>query len=179
MDSITPYVIQSLLILLAPILFAASIYMILGRLIRGTKGEVYSLIRLNWVTKIFVGGDVFCFLMQSTGGGLLAKAEDQDDVSMGENIILGGLILQIWIFSFFVIVATIFHRRMAMNPTPGSFDITWQGYMWVLYFVSALITMRNVARCAEYGMGRVSFLIRPLSLLLLLLCPRVLTHRRV
>ena len=56
----TPYIIQSTLILLAPILFAASIYMILGRLIRRTDSAEYSLIRVNWLTKIFVGGDILC-----------------------------------------------------------------------------------------------------------------------
>ena len=155
MDSITPYVIQSLLILLAPILFAASIYMILGRIIRAAQAGSYCLIRPNWVTKIFVGGDVFCFLMQSTGGGLLAKAEDVDDVNMGENIILGGLILQILIFGFFVVVATVLHKRLSQRPTMRSCQFAWQRYMWCLYFVSALITIRNVARCAEYGLGRV------------------------
>ncbi|KAI0588150.1 RTA1 like protein [Pyrenophora tritici-repentis] len=59
-DSKTPYIIQSTLILLAPILFAASIYMILGRLMRRTKSTDYSLVRVSWVTKVFVGGDVLC-----------------------------------------------------------------------------------------------------------------------
>jgi hypothetical protein len=34
--------------------------MILGRLIRRTDSAEYSLIRVNWLTKIFVGGDIFC-----------------------------------------------------------------------------------------------------------------------
>jgi hypothetical protein len=157
LDLITPYVIQSLLILLAPILFAASIYMILGRLIRLTNGAAYSLIRLSWITKIFVAGDVFCFLMQSTGGGLLAKADNQDDFDMGENIILGGLVLQILVFGFFVVVATVFHRRMSARPTAESQAIPWQRFMWLLYGVSLLIIVRNALRCVEYGMGQVSF----------------------
>ena len=59
-ESTTPYIIQSTLILLAPILFAASIYMILGRLVRRTDSVEYSIIRVNWLTKIFVGGDILC-----------------------------------------------------------------------------------------------------------------------
>jgi hypothetical protein len=58
---------QSLLLLLAPALFAASIYMVLGRIIRLTDGEAYSLIRVSRLTKIFVAGDVLSFLVQSTG----------------------------------------------------------------------------------------------------------------
>lgn len=62
-----PYIIQSLLILLAPAFFAASIYMILGRLIVLVDGESHSPIRVKWLTKIFVGGDVLSFLAQSAG----------------------------------------------------------------------------------------------------------------
>lgn len=62
-----PYIIQSILILIAPALMAASIYMILGRIILLTEGEVHSLVRREWLTKTFVLGDVLSFLMQSGG----------------------------------------------------------------------------------------------------------------
>jgi hypothetical protein len=62
-----PYICQSLLILLAPALFAASIYMILGRIILLTDGETHSVIRARWLTKVFVAGDVLSFLAQSAG----------------------------------------------------------------------------------------------------------------
>lgn len=62
-----PYIVQSLLLLLAPALFAASIYMVLGRIILLTDAEHHSLIRAKWLTKIFVFGDVLSFLTQSSG----------------------------------------------------------------------------------------------------------------
>ena len=62
-----PYIIQSLLLLLGPSFFAASIYMILGRIIRLTGGERYSLIGPKWLTKIFVVGDILSFFVQSGG----------------------------------------------------------------------------------------------------------------
>jgi len=65
--STTPYAIQSLLLLLAPPLFAASIYMILGRIIRLINGDALSLVRPKWLTKTFVFGDVISFLVQSGG----------------------------------------------------------------------------------------------------------------
>jgi hypothetical protein len=52
---------QTLLILLAPILFAASIYMFLSRIITATGSVSYSIIRPTRLTKVFVGGDVLCF----------------------------------------------------------------------------------------------------------------------
>jgi hypothetical protein len=72
-----PYIIQSILILIAPALMAASIYMILGRIILLTDAESYSLVRRQWLTKTFVMGDVLSFLLQSSGkqptGGLPTK----------------------------------------------------------------------------------------------------------
>jgi hypothetical protein len=65
--TLVPYIIQSLLLLLGPSFFAASIYMVLGRIIRLTGGERHSMIRPSWLTKIFVVGDVLSFFVQSGG----------------------------------------------------------------------------------------------------------------
>ena len=53
--------------MIAPALFAATIYMELGRIIALCDGEHHSLIKLRWLTKIFVAGDVLSFLMQAGG----------------------------------------------------------------------------------------------------------------
>ena len=62
-----PYIVQSLLLLLAPALFAASIYMVLGKIILFVDGDRYCLIRKKWLTKVFVAGDVSAFLLQMSG----------------------------------------------------------------------------------------------------------------
>jgi len=70
-----PYIAQSLMLLLAPAFFAASIYMILGRIVRLLNGASCSLIRPSLLTKIFVTGDVLSFFIQSGGklSSLLGK----------------------------------------------------------------------------------------------------------
>lgn len=65
--SVGPYTIASIFVLLPPALFAASIYMILGRIILLTDGETHAIIRRQWLTKIFVTGDVISFLLQGSG----------------------------------------------------------------------------------------------------------------
>lgn len=65
------YIIQSILLLLGPTLFAASIYMILGRLVVLLEAESHSMIRPRWLTKVFVLGDLLSFFAQ--GGGMLAR----------------------------------------------------------------------------------------------------------
>lgn len=67
MHSTILYAIQSLLILLAPTLYAASIYMVLGRIISFLHGEHLSYIPVKWMTKVFVAGDVLSFILQAAG----------------------------------------------------------------------------------------------------------------
>lgn len=65
--TLMPYIIQNMLILLGPAFYAASIYMTLGRLICFLGAENYSLIRVNWLTKLFLLGDILSIFGQ--GGG--------------------------------------------------------------------------------------------------------------
>ncbi|CZR58893.1 related to RTA1 domain protein [Phialocephala subalpina] len=155
MFSLPPYIVQALLILLAPILFAASVYMLLGRLIHATAAEAYCIIRVSWITKIFVGSDILCFLVQALGAGMLAGANSVASKNRGKDVILAGLILQIVIFWFFLLVALVFHRRLRARPTGKSLDggFSWEHFMFMLYCASVLITVRNIFRVIEYAMG--------------------------
>ncbi|CAG8254347.1 unnamed protein product [Penicillium nalgiovense] len=150
-----PYIAQSLLLLLAPALFAASIYMILGRIIRLVNGASCSLVRPSWLTKIFVTGDVLSFFIQSGGGGMLATAKDQSKVDLGNNMIIAGLFVQIVFFGFFIVVCVVFHRRMLTTPSHAVDDtrIPWARYMKVLYVASVLVMVRSIYRVAEYVQG--------------------------
>ncbi|KAL4793105.1 RTA1 like protein-domain-containing protein [Aspergillus venezuelensis] len=154
-----PYIGQSVLILLGPALFAASIYMILGRIIRVLHAESLSPIRPTWLTKIFVTGDVISFLVQSGGGGMQASAKTPDKADLGEKMILGGLFIQILFFGIFIIVSILFHRRMLQTPMyHAGIDLPWSKYLKILYAVSVLIMVRSVFRVAEYLEGRGGYL---------------------
>ncbi|KAK4119484.1 RTA1-domain-containing protein [Parathielavia appendiculata] len=158
--TLKPYIIQTLLILLGPALLAASIYMILARLIRLLGAEKYALIRPNWMTKVFVTGDVLSFFAQGGGGGLMAQAKSKQDQQRGEYIILGGLAIQVLFFGFFMVTAVAFHVRISSNPTPKSYSVTgpWRQHVVALYISSVLIMVRSVFRMIEFGMGSDSVL---------------------
>lgn len=66
-----PYIIQSILLLVAPALFAATIYMELSRIISMVDGEGHVLIPKKWMTKIFVAGDILSFLFQAGGKSIM------------------------------------------------------------------------------------------------------------
>ncbi|RYP91277.1 hypothetical protein DL770_002595 [Monosporascus sp. CRB-9-2] len=153
--TVMPYTIQSLLILVAPALFAASIYMVLGRLIHLVNAAHYSVVPLKWLTKIFVTADVISFFMQGGGGAMLAIAKSAQGFQNGQNVIIGGLFVQLTAFSLFMAVAAVFHKRMLANPVrpSHSYNIPWQRYLWVLYAVSGLILVRSIFRVIEYLQG--------------------------
>ncbi|KAL8853550.1 MAG: hypothetical protein Q9221_001536 [Calogaya cf. arnoldii] len=160
-QALSTYIVQSLFVLVAPALFAASIYMTLGRLVRALRAESLSVIRVSWLTKIFVCGDVLTFFIQGGGGGIMAS-RDPDKVKMGQNVILGGLFLQIIIFGLFVLASIVFHLRLRKQPTRESYagDVKWQKMLSVLYAVSAIILVRNIFRVVEYIGGNDGPLLR-------------------
>lgn len=155
--------IQAILILVAPALYAASIYMILGRLIHTLRANHLSLIPVKYVTKLFVTGDVVSFSLQAAGGGIQA-AGTLKMFQIGEKIIIVGLFVQLTIFGFFVVVSALFHRRMAAAVSRGvegtrATSIPWRRYLRVLYATSALIWIRSVFRVVEYLQGNAGYLI--------------------
>ncbi|KAK9447015.1 RTA1-domain-containing protein [Limtongia smithiae] len=156
----TPYAIQSMLILLAPILFAASVYMCLGRIIIFAQGEDQSLIPVRYLTKVFVCGDVLCFFIQAGGGGIMASSKTDSGQETGERLILAGMILQIIIFFFFVAATGTWHTRMQrMSSIQSGYELSWRHILVSLYAISVLITTRNLVRTVEYGIGSSGYLI--------------------
>jgi hypothetical protein len=156
--ALSPYIMQTLLLLLSPALFAASIYMILGRLILLTGGERYALVRRTWLTKIFVGGDVISFLMQGAGGGIMSSSAS--GMKSGEKIIIGGLFVQILFFGLFFITAILFQIRGKEHLRSLRSNIPWKRHLFALYATSILILVRSVFRVVEYIQGNAGFLLR-------------------
>lgn len=65
--SLAPFIIHSILVLVAPAVIAASIYMLLEKIIRLSDGDSHSIMSPRWITRVFVAGDVASFLIQSYG----------------------------------------------------------------------------------------------------------------
>ncbi|PGH27222.1 hypothetical protein AJ80_01179 [Polytolypa hystricis UAMH7299] len=157
----SPYIMQTLLLLIAPALFAASIYMILGRIILLTGGEKYSLIRQTWLTKIFVSGDVLSFMLQTVGGVLMGMAESNpNNKEIGEGVIVGGLFVQLFFFGFFIIASVVFQWRGRDHLAQLPARVTWMKHLFTLYVVSGLIFVRSLFRVIEYLQGNAGYLLR-------------------
>lgn len=156
-----PYIIQSIFLLLAPVLFAASLYMTLGRLIRAVQGDSYSIIPPRWLTKVFVAGDVLSFLIQGGGAGFMVQGGGADSMKTGQNIVVGGLVLQVLMFAFFIVTGLHFNIRFRRHAstTETSARIPWQGTLNMLYVTSSFVMVRNIFRVVEYVGGSDGYLL--------------------
>ncbi|PQE06076.1 RTA1 domain protein [Rutstroemia sp. NJR-2017a BBW] len=152
--SIMKYIGQSLLIILPPSLYAATIYMIYGRIVLFVNSPSASVIRPQIVTKIFVTGDVVAFFMQAGGGGMMAQASM---ANLGQKVILGGLLFQLLFFGFFLSIAIIFERRISKSTksftVPQVGKHTWHKMLMLLFVGAAVIIGRCAYRIVEFGQG--------------------------
>lgn len=146
------YVIQISFPVIAPAFFAASIYMTLSRIIRCVKGEHLSVIRIKWLSRAFVTGDLLSLGIQGGASGLTSSDEL---AKMGENIVIAGLFIQLVLLGLFFTVAIIFQKRLTKQPTTESCttDAPWRQTLYMIYTVSALIFARSVFRVVEYVQG--------------------------
>ncbi|KIW17700.1 hypothetical protein PV08_04895 [Exophiala spinifera] len=158
-DKLYLYAAQQIFILVAPALFAAAVYMTLGRLMRATGCTHLSPVRITWLTKIFVLSDILCFFVQAIGAAILsnAKSDDKDKQNLGKDIALAGLILQVVIFFFFMFIAVKWHfrmhRRVSSRHAKALSGMRWELGLWILYVVSVIISVRNIVRVIEFAEG--------------------------
>ncbi|THV71026.1 RTA1 like protein [Aureobasidium pullulans] len=153
-DSVMLYALQSLFIILPPSLYAATLYMIYGRLVLFINLPHASLIRPSLVTKIFVIGDLFSFFTQASAGGMMVQASM---AKTGKTIMLLGLALQLIFFAFFLIVAVTFWLRVkralrtaAAAPIPQVNSIPWPRLFVALFIAAGLIIIRCAFRVVEF-----------------------------
>jgi hypothetical protein len=150
----SPYLLQLFLLIGATPLISASIYMTLSRLVKALDAGHHSLVRISWVSKIYILIDIACLVLQVMGTVTQAYggAEKQDTAI---NLVVGGLAFQLVAFVFFMILAWVVHHRLAKNGTDVSCrpDIRWKQHFWVLYAASMLVLVRNLVRIVEYKEG--------------------------
>lgn len=167
--SLAPFLLQGIFLLLPPVLFAASMYMLYARIVRAVGGEAQSPISLRWATRIFIAGDLICLNVQSSGGGLLGN-DDAAVVQIGTDIVIAGLVLQVVVFVVFVWCCVGFHRRFRRRKirsrSVGAVaglesramvrrdEVPWETSLCVIYGTSMAILFRNVYRVVEFGMGK-------------------------
>ncbi|RDW56848.1 hypothetical protein BP5796_12915 [Coleophoma crateriformis] len=156
-DKLMPYIIQNLFILLAPIFFAATIYMTLSRVIRSVPhGASCSMITPQKLTRVFVTGDILSLVIQGNSTPLTIIANGKY-AKYSNYVVMLGLLLQLVMFAVFGITAMVFHKRYSRRSSLAGNDL-WRKQIHMLYVVSVLIMVRSIYRMIEYATGTTGYL---------------------
>lgn len=148
-DSLVPYILQSMFIILPPSLYAATIYMTYGRIVLFVDQPHLSIVAPRKVTKLFVWGDTTAFLLQLGGGGMQTINSMRN---IGQKVLVVGLVVQLMFFGFFLYVSLVFQSRLRRSNL-RIIGGPWRRLLQVLFFVSALIIGRCIFRIIEYVSG--------------------------
>lgn len=91
----------------------------------------------------------------------MSTGQGMESIHNGENIVLGGLYIQIVFFVCFIIVSLVFHIRLLRSSSvfARSSVVPWQKHQYALYINSVLILVRSVFRVIEYSQGRNGYLL--------------------
>lgn len=138
------------MIVLAPILIAAGLYIVLGRLLEsvlpgGPNARTLG-VRARWVTVIFIASDVFSFALQGAGAAIMSAAtggltvKDHDKLNLGKKVMLVGLAVQLGFFSFFTAAVVRFDMKTRnIIGGEGAERPKWKALVWALYLACVLI----------------------------------------
>jgi uncharacterized membrane protein (DUF485 family) len=102
---------QFFFIVLAPVLFCASIYSILTVLIK-RLGNGYSPLPPRLILYIFITSDVIATIVQGVGAAMVGIHESKgQDATVPNNVVTGGLAFQVITFTIFILLTSIFVWR--------------------------------------------------------------------
>ncbi|KAJ5703628.1 hypothetical protein N7493_011553 [Penicillium malachiteum] len=152
-DNYGDYVAWFVLILIAPLLTNAFVYMVVGRMVWNFTNDARVLKVRPWNFGLFfVTLDIIAFIIQVYGA---ATASGNDipysTEMMGLHVYMGGVGLQQFFVIMFVICAIFFHRQILQQKRSDM--KTALLLLYVLYGVLALITLRIIFRLCEYSQG--------------------------
>lgn len=127
-----------------------------SRLLVYIKEDFVSPVRVKYVTKLFVFGDVVSFLLVAAGAGLQASADTLEKSKNGSNIVVGGLAVQLIFFSSFLFLSILCHVRLNRHSWRKTFPgkLQWPALFYALYSSCILILARSFYRVVEYSQGR-------------------------
>lgn len=136
------FIMQITCLIIAPALFSATLYIILGILIQQAPSA--SLLSAKNYIIVFCTIDFFSLLLQAVGGGLASSGDTQSQTQTGTDIIIAGVFVQIAGMFIFTVLAALFVRRSYKRAANVDSRV-----LAVLVIGDVLITIRNIYRAVE------------------------------
>ncbi|CBF87495.1 RTA1 domain-containing protein, partial [Aspergillus nidulans FGSC A4] len=165
------------LIVLAPVLVCASLYVLLGRIIRSTRvtgagikeetGEaekrievkVGGIVRVSYLPKILITLDVAAMLTQGGGSAIASAGEWKGTLEdIGTSVLIGGLALQVATFTVFLSVVFSFHQKILRHGEEGMGMVLRGVYIGGLFIMVLLSQIRSIFRLIEFALGTESYI---------------------
>ncbi|KAH6643617.1 RTA1 like protein-domain-containing protein [Boeremia exigua] len=160
-----PFLIQIICLTIAPAFLAAGVYLCLSRIV-STFGTENSRIKPLSYPRIFIPCDIASLVLQALGGGIAsAKTHQNENPTLGNNIMIAGLAFQVLTLFIFIVLALDFATRTigrirklgqnALDPRHAKLRDSWQfkGFIIALSFATLCIFTRCVYRVAELSEG--------------------------
>lgn len=152
--------LQIVCLTIAPAFFAAGVYLQLKHLVI-TFGSDFSRLRPALYTYVFVSCDILSIALQGIGGGLASAADDNPDMAKaGQNVMLAGLVFQVFtLLVFFVFAADYFLkvRQNLANLNPATVSLRsskkFNGFLVAMGIAYFTILFRCIYRVAEMAGG--------------------------
>ena len=166
LDEKSVFIVQTVMILVAPAVMAAACYMAFGRIVLWVVPPRFQSAGHLWVparriTPIFVGSDFFSFFVQVIGGSMVAAANTREHANRGKDVVLAGLGLQVVSFGFFVVASFRLNilLRTGLKEVSLPKERNWQLFLTVINVANILILTRTLLRLVEFAMGTSNYLI--------------------
>ncbi|KAI4146703.1 MAG: hypothetical protein L6R39_003364 [Caloplaca ligustica] len=161
------FIVQYFFIVCAPVFLSAGIYTTLtsfvGALSGNNEAEARKISPLGLAKRtilaIFIPSDVIATIVQVAGAALIGSAEsDRESPDTGNNILLAGLVFQVFSFLIFLVLLFLFIRNtrkimMSTGTGGGGRANILQTYTFALVASSLLIYLRTCFRLAETAQG--------------------------
>ncbi|KAL0936381.1 rta1 domain-containing protein [Colletotrichum truncatum] len=154
--AVGPFIMQNLLILGSPPLFAATIYMSLGRIVIALDLRRHAIISPRLTAFFYVVVDIGCFVTQ-VFGSIMPASGDPSALDMSKKLIMGGLLAQLIVICLFALSCWHSHRwakREGPNLNATHAGINWNKYYRMTYLVALLMFIRSLVRGIEYLEGQ-------------------------
>ena len=125
LSSVPLYAISASFIVTSPIFVCATLYLLLKHLIHTTlpsenRLQVFFRISPPCLGRVFITSDIFSFLTQCSGSGIASSGNWEGDLkTVGTNVLLFGLCLQLATFSAFLLMLGMFERRVKAHKEIG------------------------------------------------------------
>ncbi|KAI0100978.1 putative RTA1 domain protein [Nemania sp. FL0031] len=154
-DKVGPWILQNLLILAAPPLISATLYMTLGRITSALGAGRYMPIGPGWLTALYVLIDIGTLGTQ-LAGSVLPASSDPAAIALSRKVVIGGLFGQLGALVIFILITWLVKHRIDKEPTRVILEdmtVRWKNHFRALMLVTLLIIVRSIVRAAEYLQG--------------------------